>query len=224
MQAGAGEVLHKDTSVFLHRGVSAKVQGLNLQAQRLYFSTSDGDAHFRMDSLNFTRLHPKSQVQPEAKSKAPGQDIQMPAYKGDPKNFPPNAVIRFNSRLSQMHLRSPGLEINHYPMITCYSCCYAECGSYGSSRIVLRRNKPFRNITSIVRVLCKQLFSAVRVSLKTSQIGNLVGIEFVVSDWFTGSPKILLRENIDRESLLAAFQSSRADVLIAEGDVRIRWR
>ncbi|KAG0573711.1 hypothetical protein KC19_VG203100 [Ceratodon purpureus] len=225
VQAGAGEVLlHKDTSMFLHRGVTAKVQGFTLEAQRLYFFTSDGDAQFKTDGLNLTRLHSKSQVEPEAKSKALGQEIPVTAYRGDPRSFPPNAVIRFNSRLSQLHLQSPGLEMNHYPMITCHSCCYAECGSYGSSRIILRKNKPLSNITGIVRVLGKQLLSAVHVSLETSQIRNIVGVEFVVSDWFTSSPKILLRENIDKESLLAAFQSSGNDVLIAEGDVRIRWQ
>ena len=206
--------------MFLHQGVSAKVQGFILEAHRLYFSTSDGN--LKTDSLNLTRLHPKAEVEPEAKLKAFGRDIPIPTYKGEPKNCPPYAVIRFNSMLSQMHLRSPGLEAS--PMITCHSCCYAECGSYGSSRLVLRRNKPLSNVTGIVRVLCKQFLSAVHVSLERSQIRNLVGIEFVVSDWFTSSPKILPRENIDKESLLADFQSSGNDVLIAEGDVRIRWQ
>lgn len=221
VQAGAGEVvlLHKDTSMYLQRGVSAKVQGFHLQAQRLYFSTSDGDAHFKTDSLNLTRVHPKPQMEPEAQFKVRNQ---MPAYNDDMKSFPPNAVGRFNSRLSQLKsFHSPGLEVHHSPMTT---CCYAECGSYGSSRIVLRRNKPLNNMTCLVQVLCKQLFSALQVSLKTSQMRNLVGIEFVVSDWFSSSPKILLRQDIDRETLLAAFKMSGSDVLIAEGDVRIWWQ
>jgi hypothetical protein len=179
--------------MFLHRGVSAKVQGFTLEAQRLYFSTSDGNANFKTDSPNLTRLHPKPRVELEAKSKALGQEIRIPVYKGVPKNFPPNAVIRFNSRLSQIHLQSPGLEVHHYPIITCHSCCYAECSSYGSSKIVFRRSKALSNLTGIVRVLCKQLLSAVHVSLETSQLRNLVGIEFVVSDWFTGSPKMAVR-------------------------------
>lgn len=226
MQAGAGEVLlHKDTSMFLQRGVSAKVQGFHLQAQRLYFSTSDGDARFKTDSVSLTRIHPKSQTEPEAQLEVAERGNRMPAYNhGDMKDFPPNAVGRFNSRLSQLNFRSPGLEAHQRPMTTCRSCCYAECSSYGSSRIVLRRNKPLRNMTCIVQVLCKQLFSALHVKLKTSQIRNLVGVEFVVSDWFTSSPKILLREDINQETLLTAFKMSGTDVLIAEGDVRIWWQ
>lgn len=76
----------------------------------------------------------------------------------------------------------------------------------------------------IVRVLCKQVFSALHVTVRTSQIRNLVGVEFVVSDWFTSSAKILLREDIDQERLLAAWKTSGTDVLIAEGDVRIWWQ
>jgi len=219
VQAGAGEfLLHKDTSMFLQRGVSAKVRGFHLQAQRLYFSVSDGNAHFKTDSVNLTRVHPKPQMETEAQLKVAERGM---AYNGDMKSFPPNAVGRFNSRLSQLNFRSPGLEVHHCPMTT---CCYAKCGSYGSSRIVLRGNKPLSNMTCLVQVLSKQLFSALHVSLKTSQIRNLVGIEFVVSDWFTSSPKILLREDIDQETLLAAFQMSGTDVLIAEGDVRIWWQ
>jgi hypothetical protein len=219
VQAGAGEVhLHKDTSMFLQRGVSAKVQGFHLQAQRLYFSTTDGDAHFRTDGLNLISVHPKTPMESEVQLKVAERGL---VYNGDMKSFPPSAVGRFNSRFNQLNFRSPGLEVHHRPMT---ACCYAKCGSYGSSRIVLKRNKPLGNMTCLVQVLSKQLFSALHVSLKNSQVRNLVGIEFVVSDWFASSPKILLREDVDQETFLAAFKMSGTDVLIAEGDVRIWWQ
>ncbi|XP_024375313.1 uncharacterized protein [Physcomitrium patens] len=225
VHAGAGEViLHKDTSVFLQGGVSAKVKSFNLQAQRLYFSVSDADAHFKTDGLKFTRVNSKSQTEIAAQTNMAEQEIQVSAFANDTK-FPPNAVVRFDSRLSQMYIRSPGLRVHPQKHFTaCHSCCYAECSIFGSSRIVLRRNKPLSNMRGIVQVLGKQLLSSLHVSLRTGQNRNFVGIDFTVSEWFTSSPKILMRGSIDQETLLAAFNTSGNDILIAEGDVRIWWQ